>query len=751
MRLALLFAVSPLALPLAAQQPSRPGPAPSDTLRAFESDAQLLTYFRELRAEQERIRRERDKAYRRWAEQQDKCRKDPVVLTVTSRSDTAKAAAGAVIGGRVTNGDGDPQQFAQVSIPALKIGTTSGADGRFRLTFPAESLASPRQVTLRAARIGYLPATRTLTISRRDSVDVTLKLCGGAVALEMASVSAAITVDGAQLASRAAPADEQITNTQHAGVDEGGIVKVHGDHLVMLRRGRLFTVAIGGSDLSATAAVDAFGPDINPRGTWYDELLVAGDKVVVIGYSYERGGTEVGVFDIDGRGRLKYSATYQLRSNDYYSARNYSSRLIGTKLIFYAPLYLWANPDDVLAALPAARRWYRGAKDSAFKRIAPAPRIYRSPQLLSADDIALHTVTVCDLVKTDLGCEATVIVGPSGRVFYVSPSAVYVWASPWSWRSRGDERGMLYRMPLDGTAPSALGVAGSPVDQFSFLESEDDQLNVLVRPEAYGDAMWAPEFARGDVALLRVPLKAFGDGNDRVPWWRYRRLPAPADANHYTFHNRFVGRYLLYGQGSGWGRPRGDTATLFAVPWGDRDPAVTGLVLAHGVDRIEQMGTDAVIVGADSSDLQFTGIRLAEKPSIAQRYVVAGASQGEVRSHGFFYRMDGADSGVLGLPVREAGRAGYRHLFEGSAGIVFLRNSAQRFAPLGTLRASNKANNDRCRASCVDWYGNARPLFLRGRVFALLGYELVEGSIAGDSIQEVRRVSYAPGQQTVAR
>ncbi len=30
--------------------------------------------------------------------------------------------------------------------------------------------------------------------------------------------------------------DESVTNVQHAGVDEGGIVKVHGDHLVVLRR-----------------------------------------------------------------------------------------------------------------------------------------------------------------------------------------------------------------------------------------------------------------------------------------------------------------------------------------------------------------------------------------------------------------------------------------------------------------------------------------------------------------------------------
>jgi hypothetical protein len=46
-----------------------------------------------------------------------------------------------------------------------------------------------------------------------------------------------------------------------------------------------------------------------------------------------------------------------------------------------------------------------------------------------------------------------------------------------------------------------------------------------------------------------------------------------------------------------------------------------------------------------------------------------------------------------------------------------------------------------CKASCLDWYGNARPLFIGNRVFASLGYELVQGSIEGGHI---RRRS-APG------
>jgi len=43
----------------------------------------------------------------------------------------------------------------------------------------------------------------------------------------------------------------------------------------------------------------------------------------------------------------------------------------------------------------------------------------------------------------------------------------------------------------------------------------------------------------------------------------------------------------------------------------------------------------------------------------------------------------------------------------------------------------------------VDWYGNARPLFVRGRVFALLGYEIVEGVVERNRIEELRRVDMA--------
>ena len=131
---------------------------------------------------------------------------------------------------------------------------------------------------------------------------------------KLAEAPATSSNDSAKDAKGAVAETESVTNVQHAGVDEGGIVKVHGNHLVMLRRGRLFTVAIGDGSLEPISSVDAFGPDIDPGGTWYDEMLVSEDTVVVIGFSYQRGGTEVGLFQIDPAGKLTYRSTYHLRS-----------------------------------------------------------------------------------------------------------------------------------------------------------------------------------------------------------------------------------------------------------------------------------------------------------------------------------------------------------------------------------------------------------------------------------------------------
>jgi hypothetical protein len=549
----------------------------------------------------------------------------------------------------------------------------------------------------------------------------------------------------AEPAAPAAPGAESVTNVQSAGVDEGGIVKTHGDHLVILRRGRIFTVRVGDGGLTPVSAVNAFGPGIDPQGAWYDELLVADSLVAVIGYSYQRGGTEVGMFRIGRDGSLAHRATYQLRSGDYYSSRNYASRLVAGKLVFYAPIPFQPEEGDPFASFPAFRRW--GAADSTFRTTAAITRVYRPAGRVSMEDeLMMHTVTVCDPSGTEMSCESTALFGPEGREFYVSPRSVYVWATQepaWDADDDAPERSVLYRMPLNGSAPSAVRVNGRPEDQFSFLES-GDHLHVLV----HGDRARAEGTAIPPLSLLRLPIRQFGDGSRHAPAAAYRPIPKPGEPG--SLQNRYVGDWLLYGTGSGsWGAPRAGGSAAYAVRWAAPD-GTARLALPHGVDRIEAMGTGAVVVGSDGRDLYFSGVRLGARAELADRYTRTGASQGETRSHGFFYRPDGAEAGVLGLPIRGPGRPGFDQLRNGSASVLFLRNRAFRLSELGDLAARPATTDDGCLVSCVDWYGNARPLFMRGRIFALLGYELVEGAEDDGRIRETRRVSFAPPPARVA-
>ncbi|MEZ4409457.1 MAG: hypothetical protein R3A52_23750 [Polyangiales bacterium] len=58
---------------------------------------------------------------------------------------------------------------------------------------------------------------------------------------------------------------------------------------------------------------------------------------------------------------------------------------------------------------------------------------------------------------------------------------------------------------------------------------------------------------------------------------------------------------------------------------------------------------------------------------------------------------------------------------------MFLSVDGLRFRPMGTLDNRGAAGDDRCVASCVDWYGNTRPIFWRDRVFALMGLRARRG------------------------
>lgn len=542
-----------------------------------------------------------------------------------------------------------------------------------------------------------------------------------------------------------------ITNNQQGGVDEGDVVKLRGDTLVVLRRGRLFTISIADGRMRPVDSINAYPPGVDASEDWYDEMLVSGDWVVVIGFSYDRGGTEINRFRLDAAGKLSFADSHHIGSDDYYSSRNYASRLIGDQLVFYTPTYL-NDPGNPLADLPTISRWLPGQAEVVGRPLVAATDVYRSPVVIKESDTgarAIHSVVRCDLDEPELACRATAVVGPAGRSFYVTENAVYVWMSQWlPWRQAkrpvGPALSSLYRFPLNGGRPDAIRTRGAPVDQFSFLEDpQAGVLNVFLVSDAGGDAMWGPERARGGAALLRLPLSALGSGIEEADASLYRTLP---DAGR-SVRDRFVGSNLLYSgthYDDAW-EVRANLLNIVPLDGG----AVGTLAFDTAVDRIEQMGPDALVVGGDEAMVFNTVALTGAAPVLSDRYVMPATEEAESRSHAFFYQPDPASpdgaSGVLGLPVMRAFEGDNDDLFEQSADMAYLRRAGGALRPLGTLDSRpGKAEDDGCVASCIDWYGDARPIFAGGRVFALLGYELVEGRERGGRIREIGRVGFAP-------
>lgn len=82
----------------------------------------------------------------------------------------------ATVTGRVTNSSGGPENAVLVRIEALNVGTTTAADGSYRLVVPASRIRAGQQVTITASRVGLAPSSRQITLSPGAQVQQSFQL-----------------------------------------------------------------------------------------------------------------------------------------------------------------------------------------------------------------------------------------------------------------------------------------------------------------------------------------------------------------------------------------------------------------------------------------------------------------------------------------------------------------------------------------------------------------------------------------------
>ena len=520
------------------------------------------------------------------------------------------------------------------------------------------------------------------------------------------------TIDGMTISKM--PIMEATLTNQHAGLEEGVVVKRHGDLLIVLRRGRLFTFAIGGGRLDSRAVINASGlPDDDPTDwqTWYDELFVSEETVVVLGYGRYLEAIRIGLFDLDDAGGLRHRDTYHLRSHDYVAASNHSARLIGDRLLLSTSTWLTDHLGGGATAWHPAIRHRNSTGAVSPLRVLPGTRIMEPVTELDHHSQA-HSVISCRLAPS-FRCDATVVLAGSLAAYYVSPTAAYAWTSQWIGDRTG--RSILYRIPLDGGPVTAIGVRGTPSSQFSFLEDEQQILNVTIDND---QGVW----------LLRLPLSSLSDGSEDAPADHY--VPLEEGAN-IGATSRFFGPYVIAIVRD---ISKSD-ATGNVVAMHREDGRRFPLTVPHDIHRIDTIDGDAVMVGPDvDHGLRMTTVVFSPEPAVGPTLDLPRVPDVEYYARIPLYRKDVDGSSLLGLPIF-AGTIGNWH--ELPPRMVFVTRQGQSLALSGTIDSEVAPDQS---------WDDVQTFFVDDRVFALMGSELVEGWQANGGVKVVRRVVLG-GQQ----
>jgi hypothetical protein len=578
-----------------------------------------------------------------------------------------------------------------------------------------------------------------------------------------------ISVTGSRMA---APSNPSITNNQMRGVEEGDIVKQIGRFLLVLQDGRIFVADTrGGADGRRLVLASRTNVYRDPDDEmWYDEMLVFGDRILVTGYSYAHDATELSVFRLDDSGRLERQGVFYISSNDYYSSSNYATRLIGDRLVIYTPFEV-SDMAEQTFRWPVVRRWTQ-ADDEDWEKARGRPlfeaaQIYRPVR--SDEDPTVHTVSVCPLASAgadrDLECRTTAFIGPNSAQWYVTGDDAFLWTTSRDYYSYDSQAcdaphdpyeelqpALVYRVPVEGAAIGVAGARGVPPDQFS-LQSGEGRFRALLKARPR-DCEDEPD-PGSRLSYLDLPLAAFAGTLREMPRERY--VPLPGVGSHYIA-NRFTERYLVYG---GLGRSRRGYSQRSSQPGyvlPVEDPAAVGpRPVRHTLIRAERAGDDFVLTGyRDESGLVVTVIGLEGRPRIASQALLEGRYESEGRSHALNSLIEPDGSGLMGLPTiaREtwSSRAAWRST---ASDLSFLRlDRGRQLQPVGELsRRFDYGSRDdddedgipgyECEVSCIDWYGNSRPIFTDGRIFALTGTELIEGRLGSRRIAEVQRLNIA--------
>jgi hypothetical protein len=598
----------------------------------------------------------------------------------------------------------------------------------------------------------------------------------GSGALEEITVTARKTAESTVAMATEEFANEEITNNQESGVDEGDIIKVIGEYLVVLRKGRLYTVRIGRESKSPLIPIDSI--DVSkpgwPHEAWYDELLVHKNLIVVTGYAYcgskkencpfGRSVAELNFLQMDADGQLEHLSTWGIAAGDYYDGENYASRLVNGRLRVYMPVEMFSYYQDEVDELFNSPKVATLPQDNSqaieWMPLLEPQDVYRPMQ--ATLEPVMHTFLDCQLVTADITCKGMAITGPWRALNYTSRDATYLWLESenpdeeWIYYSDRDDyndeidsiyfgTSLIYRIAGDEPTVSVISVEGTPVNQFSFAERGENLFALFMTQIDIDDrANTRTRYPQ----LQKIPLVGFDNA--------VAELPPPtllSPINGYPVV-RFTENHVALGNSyEGWSPIKGSEFNLLLQPlMGD---VATTLWLGHSANRIEPVGDHLYVMGNDEGVfLEASTVSLGSAPAVSSRLKLHEFSEAEDMSHAFNYRQFSPSTGLVGFTshwrtnvykTKPDGSISYSWDYEDeTANVNFLLvDEYFQLYTAGLLDGKTLdlgISEEDCESSCYDWYGNTRPFFIGQRIFGLAGFTLIEAQLSGGMVGELQRI-----------
>ncbi|MBF0492118.1 MAG: beta-propeller domain-containing protein [Deltaproteobacteria bacterium] len=563
--------------------------------------------------------------------------------------------------------------------------------------------------------------------------------------------------------------NSNITNNQESGVDEGDIVKNYRDFIITLHQGKLYTAQIASNHQLHKTGESAVKADGLSDSVWYDELLMKDNLAIVIGYRYsltsdyssDGGFTEINFFRIENDGAFTRQNTFFLKSSDYYSRQNYSGRQVGNKLVFYMSYYY----QNIMSTSgePQYPKYYRyigNGNSETVGTLLSSADIYKPLQ----DTLYpyLHSIVVCDLeAAPNLSCKGRAVIGEYQHQYYVSENRAYLWVNseeirevPSSSNLGGvvpemptpnltyrypvsRDEAYLYALDLNSNGSGVVKTRGTPLSQFAFSE-KNNTLSVFASEQEQSSPCSSDDGNHGNL-WVQFNLSDFQTSAQEVSSNHYQCLPGRT-ANLV----RFQENYLAYNLNNSLKLVQRETGVI------------TNLDLAsQSISRIELAGKDLMVIGANTetrnNNFILSLVQLdTPNPQVSSSYDLSGVNEAESRSHAYFYHED-KNFRSFAIATHKSAEGPYPTtvFWQGNsaAQLSFFNIVDEKIQTAGVFSVQSSLNNENtCTTSCIDWYGNTRPIFLEDQVLGLMGDQLVIGfQDSAGNIQDSQHLSISSG------